>query len=31
MTVLQNGKAKFTAALRKYINTRLFYLLDEFF
>ena len=31
MTVLQNGKAKFAAALRKYLNTRPFYLLDEFF
>jgi hypothetical protein len=31
LTILKNEKAKFKAALRKYLNTHSFYSVDEFF
>jgi len=30
-TILKNDKAKFTAALRKYLHTHFLYTVDEFF
>jgi len=31
LTILKHDKAKFEAALRKYLNTQSFYYVDEFF